>query len=342
MDLDAALEKLKLAGDAAAGQEFEYAFPSSSEDQGDREGLDDFEADSLNGSRYRTEAATRTATAIQDEEGHSMSDTILRVASGQDEDINELAAALRTQFREHVLRTAVDSVVNMKMRMLSDAEAAHARAESVRAAEAAAAAAREELLLQETRRLQAALEAEQAKRGAMAGKLGTLQLGVLQRARLSCAYQAWRDETASRRERIRRVMQGFQRTQAALEKRAFLWWRNAARREGVARARAEAAAQLKAVTSKIVARYEATLAAMANDLAAAQASADRERARGTKLEDDLRRALLRGMTVMNMEALGVFHDNRASPARAQGGTARGAAAAPTPCCRGTHPAPPCS
>jgi hypothetical protein len=47
-------------------------------------------------------------------------------------------------------------------------------------------------------------------------------------------------------------------------------WRDAARSEGVARARADADARLKAVTAEIVSRYEARLSALTADVAAAQ------------------------------------------------------------------------
>ncbi|KAG5183330.1 hypothetical protein JKP88DRAFT_317102 [Tribonema minus] len=336
-------------------------------------------------------------------EGISIAESIVRVTSGQDEvgtapmmgtapDVDTLTAALREQFRQGLLRAAVDGLVNVKVRMLSEAQAAVTRLEAVRAAEAAEAAALSERLQREIDDVGGALVAAKASTnswmqreiggvgGALAsvvvswsgpfvsgwlrrgygsaqqraaapsgGKGATLSAKLAQEHLLRVNYNSggtaqppsarWRANAAAfRRERAnvraallttrcllqRRAMQRYVTTISVCyvsaarhaevhryDKRVFRW-RAAVRLQHAASLRTEAAAQLKAVTGDIVTRYEERLADMATELAAAHATAAAERARGQKLEEDLRRALLRGMTLMNMEALGIFGEKHSA------------------------------
>eukprot|EP00611_Tribonema_gayanum_P021397 TRINITY_DN40_c0_g1_i5.p1 TRINITY_DN40_c0_g1~~TRINITY_DN40_c0_g1_i5.p1 ORF type:complete len:298 (-),score=117.01 TRINITY_DN40_c0_g1_i5:636-1529(-) len=222
------------------------------------------------------------------------------------QDVDTLTAALREQFRQGLLRAAVDSLVNVKVRMLSEAQAAVTRLEAARAAEAAEAAALSERLQREIDDVGGALVAAKGKGATLSAKLAQEHLLRVNYKALQLNFQRWRaNASAFRRERAN-VSAALLATRCLLQRRAMQRWRAAVRLQHAASLRTEAAAQLKAVTGDIVMRYEERLADMATELAAAHATAAAERARGQKLEEDLRRALLRGMTLMNMEALGIF------------------------------------
>jgi capsule polysaccharide export protein KpsE/RkpR len=115
-------------------------------------------------------------------------------------------------------------------------------------------------------------------------------------------YSTWRNRAAEEQAHRDRVLAAVQHDRLSRQAKAFDSWRGNARQNIDDRLQKVSSE----MTAEIVAKYEAQMAQQSIELAQAKASANRDKARVVQLEEDLRRALLRGMTVMNMECLDIF------------------------------------
>ncbi|CAM9700243.1 unnamed protein product [Chrysoparadoxa australica] len=122
-----------------------------------------------------------------------------------------------------------------------------------------------------------------------------------QRGPVCKAMSGWHKATMDAQQARAQMAMAKRHSKTLYESRAFGTWKGEVSHSIYERAQMVANQRMEAVTRDIVKRYEKELGQVRAELASALTALSSERSRAHKMEEDMRRALLRGFSAMNME-----------------------------------------
>eukprot|EP00727_Mastigamoeba_balamuthi_P002156 m51a1_g11938 putative centrosomal protein poc5 isoform 1 (248) ;mRNA; r:719856-720738 len=153
--------------------------------------------------------------------------------------------------------------------------------------------------LEHAARLEASLRRQGAHVGALSQALGVRGNVARESKTARAALRAWRG-VARERARSERA-RGFHAARVA--RAALRAWRSASRQRAADTKDAFWQRKMEEVTSEMVRRYEAEIGRLAAELRASQEALQDAQAEQTRVQDELKKALMRGVCALNMETM---------------------------------------
>lgn len=261
------------------------------------------------------EEGSASVASEQEEMGNYSPIQAARQSMISDNDLNNLSEALQLVY-EDVTLTAQQHFLQLKQRLLKEKEAVLHQ--------------RDEMFLEHSKRYQSQIEELQERLRTTDGDHQNLSdryehvcvqvaAGRSTLKRLSnrqpcyeTALMTWRDYQQRYRRYRRSQNVGKQMHTRRTLAKAFAHLKNAAHRSVLKSQSKKSEEQLHAVSKDLITRYEARIQELTTLLHASEARCLAVQRSRAQLEEDLRRTFLKGMSVMNLEALTLFQSSKAA------------------------------